>query len=49
MGGFALEWARGIAEAMVMAGIFFCVIGIIMIATGVVREYRRRKYMQQML
>jgi len=43
MRGFALEWARGIAEAMVMAGIFFCVIGIIMIATGAVREYRRRK------
>lgn len=43
MTGLAIEIARGIAQAMVMAGIFFCIIGIIMIATGVVREYRRRK------
>lgn len=49
MNGFAIEIARAIAEAMVMAGIFFCIIGIIMVATGVVREYRRRKYVQHML
>ena len=41
MYGLAIEIARGIAQAMVMAGIFFCIIGIIMIATGAVREYRR--------
>ncbi len=43
MNGLAIEIARGIAQAIVMAGIFFCIIGIIMIATGAVREYRRRK------
>lgn len=41
--GIAIMWAEGIAEGMTVAGIFFGIIGIIMIATGVVREYRRRK------
>ncbi len=41
--GFAITAARGIAQGMTMAGIVFGIIGIIMIATGVVREYRRRK------
>jgi uncharacterized membrane protein len=43
MRGFALEWAKGIAWTMVAAGVFFYVIGMIMLITGVVRERWRRK------
>jgi hypothetical protein len=41
--GMVITWARGIADGMTMAGIFFGIIGLIIIATGVVREYRIRK------
>jgi hypothetical protein len=47
--GMGITWATGIAQGMTLAGIFFGIIGLIMIATGVVKEYRRRKNMQQAL
>ena len=43
LGGLALEWARGIAQAMDDLGLFFGIIGVGMIAIGIVRERRARK------
>ena len=43
MGGIALEWARGIAQAMDNLGLFFGIIGVGMIVIGIVRERRAQK------
>src|ERR1700694_1705917 len=43
LGGLALEWARGIAQAMDNLGLFFGIIGVGMIVIGIVRERRARK------
>ncbi len=40
LGGLALEWSRGIAQAMDNLGLFFLITGVGLIVVGVVRERR---------
>jgi hypothetical protein len=39
--GMVIAGAEGVAQGLMLAGILFAIIGLILLATGVVREYRR--------